>query len=160
LDQDVDFILGLYLYDVSEEEEMSARSYLPAGRTRMRKVPKPYSLYYMLFINASSQMGLKANDIQKIIGRAAQVLNDANVLLPRQIQPWLETDEPPMLLSPAPLTLDEKMRIWTALTKPYQIGLFYRVAPVLLSSEIIIDTPRVTQAQFNINDRFGKENVP
>ncbi|MCL1823006.1 MAG: DUF4255 domain-containing protein [Oscillospiraceae bacterium] len=156
-EQDVDYILGLYLYDIREEGDISTPPLISADRTRLKKPPRPYALYYMLFINGSSQMGLKAHDIQKIIGRAAQIVNDGNIINPRTLQPWLETNEPPIIISPARLSLEDKVRVWSAINKPYQISLFYRAAPVLLSSEIIIETPRVTQAEFNIEDRHGKE---
>ncbi|MDR2156397.1 MAG: DUF4255 domain-containing protein [Clostridiales Family XIII bacterium] len=149
-EQDVDYILGLYLYDIAEELELTTSSLIKAGATRLMKAPKPYALYYMLFINGSSQMGLKAHDIQKIIGRAAQVVNDGNVIEPRVIQPWLESDEAPIVITPARMPLDEKVRVWSAINKPYQVSLFYRVSPVLLSSEIVVDPPRVTEAAFNL----------
>jgi hypothetical protein len=148
-EQDVDYILGLYLYDVREEGEI-ATAPLKVGQTRLRKAPKPYSLYYMLFINGSSQMGLKAHDIQKIIGRAAQVVNDGNMISPNTLQTWLEFDEAPVILSPAKIALDEKVRVWSAINKPYQVSLFYKAAPVFLSSEIVVDTSPVREALFTI----------
>lgn len=150
-DQDVDYILGLYLYDIREEGEISVPPLISTGRTRLKRPPRPYSLYYMLFINGSSQMGLKAGDIQKIVGRAAQVVNDGNTVNPRRLQSWLETEEPPIVFSPAKLSLEDKVRVWSAINKPYQVSLFYKASPVFLSSEIIVDTPRVTEAQFNIS---------
>lgn len=81
-EQDVDYILGLYLYDIREEGEVSVPPMVAAGKTRLRRPPRPYSLSYMIFLNGSSQMGLKAHDIQKIIGRAAQVVNDGNIIRP------------------------------------------------------------------------------
>jgi hypothetical protein len=149
-DQDVDYILGLYLYDIAEELEMTTSPLIRSGATRLTKPTKPYALYYMLFINGSSQMGLKANDIQKIIGRAAQVVNDGNVLEARTVQPWMEVDEAPIVLSPARIPLEEKVRVWTAINKPYQVSLFYKASPVLLSSEIFVEPPRVTDASFNL----------
>jgi hypothetical protein len=149
-EQDVDYILGLYLYDIAEELDLTTSPLIRSGRTRLTRPPKPYALYYMLFINGSSQMGLKAHDIQKIIGRAAQVVNDGNVLEPRVLQPWLESDESPIVITPARMPLDEKVRVWTAINKPYQVSLFYKASPVLLSSEIIVDPPRVTEASFNV----------
>jgi hypothetical protein len=107
----------------------------------------------MLFINGSSQMGLKAHDIQKIIGRAAQIVNDGNVINPRILQPWMQVDESPIIITPAKLTLEDKVRVWSAINKPYQISLFYKAAPVLLSSEIVVDAERVTQADINIGLR-------
>lgn len=149
--QDVDYILGLYLYDLREEGEISRPSLLSSGKTRMKPPPRPYSLYYMLFINGSSQMGLKSGDIQKILGRAAQVVNDGGSVLPSQLQKWLDMAEPPIVFSPARISLEEKVRVWSAINKPYQVSLFYKAAPVFLSSEIIVDAPRVTEAQFTLS---------
>ena len=150
-DQDVDYILGLYLYDIRETAGMSTPPYMPTGRVRLQKAPRPYDLYYMVFINGSSQMGLKAPDIQKIIGRVAQIVNDNSSVLPNQLQSWLDTQEPPIVLSQAKISLEEKVRVWQAINKPYQISLFYKAAPVFLSSEVVIDTPRVVDARFGLH---------
>jgi hypothetical protein len=148
--QDVDYILGLYLYDICAEGDISMPPLIGTGKTRLRRPPKPYSLYYMLFLNGSSQMGLKDHDIQKILGRAAQIVNDASLVFPRTLQTWLEAEEPPIVLSPAKLPFEEKVRVWSSINKPYQVSMFYKAAPVLLSSEIVVDAPRVTSAAFNI----------
>lgn len=150
-DQDVDYILGLYLYDIKEEGEIAFPTYMPSGRVRLEKTPRPYSLYYMVFINGSSQMGLKAPDIQKILGRVAQIVNDNNSVRPSELQTWLDTQEPPITLSQAKISLEEKVRVWQAINKPYQVSLFYKAAPVFLSSEVVIDTPRVVDATFGIH---------
>ena len=149
-EQDVDYILGLYLYDIREEGEVSVPSLIGSGKTRLRRPPKPFSLYYMLFLNGSSQMGLKAADTQKILGRAAQIINDGNSVSPLKLQPWLEMEEPPIVFSPAKISLEEKVRVWSAINKPYQVALFYKAAPVFISSEIVVDPPRVTQAEFTV----------
>ena len=150
-EQDVDYILGLYLYDIREEGEVSVPSLVGTGKTRLRRPPRPYSLYYMLFINGSSQMGLKGGDVQKIIGRAAQIVNDGNTVDPRRLQTWLESDEPPIVFSPAKISLEDKVRVWSAINKPYQVSLFYKASPVFLSSELVVDSPRVTDARFSLS---------
>ncbi len=150
-DQDVDYIVGLYLYDVREESDITQRPLMQRGQVQLQKPPRPYGLYYMVFINGSSQMGLKAPDIQKIIGRVAQIVNDNSSVLPNQLQNWLDTQEPPIVLSQAKISLEEKVRVWQAINKPYQISLFYKAAPVFLSSEVIINTPRVAQASFGLH---------
>lgn len=149
-EQDADYILGLYLYDIREEGEVSVPRLASVGRTRLRRPPRPYGLYYMLFINGSSQMGLKAGDTQKILGRAAQIVNDGGSVNPCRLQSWLESEEPPIIFTPAKISLDDKVRVWSAINKPYQVSLFYRAAPVFLSSEITEDPPRVTEAAFRI----------
>lgn len=155
-DQNQDYMLGLYLYDMQEEPGMSMPAYIQAGRVRLQKPPKPYGLYYMVFINGSAQTGLKAPDIQKILGRAAQIVADHNSVLPNQLQPWLDTQEPPIVLSQTQITLEEKMRVWQAVNKPYQVSLFYKAAPVFVSSEISVDTPRVVEASFSVNLTEGE----
>lgn len=150
-DSDVDYILGLYLYDVREEGEVAVPAMVNSGRTRLRRPSRPYSLYYMLFLNGSSQMGLKGGDVQKIIGRAAQIINDSSAVSPRTLQSWLEDDEPPIIFSPARMSLEDKVRVWSAINKPYQVSLFYKAAPVFLSSEVFADTPRVIDAEFRLN---------
>ena len=156
-DQDVDYILGLYLYDIRETAGMATPTFMPAGQVRLQKTPKPFDLYYMVFINGSSQMGLKALDIQKILGRVAQLINDNNAVMPNQLQKWLETSEPPITISQAKISLEEKVRVWQAINKPYQVSLFYKAGPVFLSSEVVVDTPRVTDATFGIHIQGSDE---
>jgi hypothetical protein len=153
--QDVDYIVGLYLYDIKEDTQIARPNLVERGKVQLLKPPKPYSLYYMVFINGSSQMGLKAPDIQKIIGRVAQIVNDNNSVRPSELQPWLDDSEPPIVLSQAKMELDEKVRVWQAISKPYEISLFYKAAPVFLSSEVIVEPPRVTDARFGL-DIIGK----
>ena len=151
LSQDVDYIVGLYLYDIVEDLQVTTPPLIQRGRAELSKPPRPYALYYMVFINGSSQMGLKAPDIQKIIGRVAQIVNDNNSVRPEELQSWLVTQEPPITLSQAKISLEEKVRVWQAINKPYQISLFYRAAPVYLSSGEVIDTPRVLDAKFGLH---------
>jgi hypothetical protein len=153
--QDVDYIVGLYLYDIKEDTQIARPNLVERGKVQLLKPPKPYSLYYMVFINGSSQMGLKAPDIQKIIGRVAQIVNDNSSVRPSELQPWLDDSEPPIVLSQAKMELDEKVRVWQAINKPYEISLFYKAAPVFLSSEVIVEPPRVTDARFGL-DIIGK----
>ena len=154
--QDVDYIVGLYLYDIREEGQIARPPMVDRGKIQLVQPPRPYSLYYMVFINGSSQMGLKAPDIQKIIGRVAQIVNDNAAVYPHHLQPWLDATEPPIVLSQAKMALEEKVRVWQAISKPYQISLFYKAAPVMLSSEIIVEPPRVNTASFDI-DLIGRE---
>lgn len=155
--QDVDYILGVYLFDIKQEGEISTPPMIKSGKTRLKRPPKPYTLYYMIFINGSSQMGLKAPDIQKILGKVAQVVADTETVSPREIQPWLDFAEPPIIFSSPKLTLEEKARIWQTINKPYQVSLFYKAAPVLINSEIVAEATPVVEAEFNIRMEGEKD---
>ena len=148
--QDVDYIVGLYLYDIRADMEVAQPKRIQKGRIQLQKPPRPYDLFYMVFINGSGQMGLKDPDIQKIIGKIAQIVNDNSSVYPNELQNWLDTQEPPIVLSQAKISLEEKVRVWQAINKPYQISLFYKAAPVYLSSEVVINTPRVVDSEFNL----------
>lgn len=150
--QDVDYLVGLYLYEIKEEGQIAQPPMIARGNVQLQKPPRPYSLNYMVFINGSGQMGLKAPDLQKIIGRIAQIVNDNNAVRPKQLQPWLENEEPPIVLSQAKISLEEKVRVWSAINKPYQLSLFYKVAPVFLSSEVVIEPPRVVEATIGLEN--------
>lgn len=148
---DAGYMIGLYLYDVKEETTLTRAPCVFAGGTAIGRAPVPYSLSYMLFVNSSFRKGRKEADIQKIIGRAAQIINDNNAVYPHELQPWLDAGEPPIMLSQAKLELEEKTRVWQAVNKPYQISLFYKAAPVFVSSEIVADPPRVREALFHLD---------
>ena len=105
----------------------------------------------MVFINGSSQMGLKASDTQKILGKVAQIVNDNQSVLPSQLQNWLDVQEPPIVINQAKIPLSEKVIVWQAINKPYQVSLFYKAAPVFLSSEVVVETPRVVDASFELH---------
>lgn len=156
--QDVDYIVGLYLYDIKEDVAVTQPEYVRHGRVQLQKAPRPYALYYMVFINGGGQMGLKDPDVQKIIGKVAQIVNDNSAVLPSELQSWLTAEEPPIILSQAKISLEEKVRVWQAINKPYQVSLFYKASPVFLSSADIIDTPRVTDASFTLNISKGRGN--
>lgn len=149
--QNSDYILGAYLYDIRQEGGVSRPPFVKTTGLKLQKPPKPYALYYMIYTNGSAQMGMKELDIHKVLGKTAQIMEDNGMILPKILQPWLEIEEPPIALSQAPITLEEKVRVWQAVNKPYQVSLFYKAAPVFLSSEIGMETPRVTDASFDVH---------
>ena len=149
--QDVDYLVGVYLYDIVEMQDVALGPNIRKGRVRLTRPPRPYMLYYCIFVNGGSQMGLKDLDVQKILGKVVQILNDNDSVRPVELQPWLETPEPPIVFSQAKINLEEKHRVWSALHKPYNLSLFFKAGPVFLSSEDIIVTPEVVEAEFNID---------
>ena len=47
-DQDVDYILGLYLYDIREESDVTQQPFIQKGRVQLQRPPRPYGLYLSL----------------------------------------------------------------------------------------------------------------
>lgn len=144
-------ILGLYLYEIREEGKITIPSFQIAGSGAVQMPPKAYTLYYMLFVNTSSQTGKKDEDIQRILGRSIQVLNDNNIIYPSSLQNLMERNEPPIIISQLDITLDQKIGVWKAINKPYQLSMFYKTEPIFLSSRTIRETPLVTEAAFDLH---------
>lgn len=149
--QDVDYLVGVYLYDIKEEPDATQSQMIRRGSVQLQRPPRPYGLYYMVFINGSSQMGLKDLDIQKIVGKILQIVNDNSIISPNTLQPWLDIIEPPIHITQAKLTMEEKQRVWQGVNKPYQLSLFFKASPVLVSSEVVVNTPPVTDATFTVS---------
>lgn len=143
-----DFQLGLYLYDLKElSEYRTTRPQHNANNTRTFP-PKPMTLYYLLFFNAKAQISTSADMEQRIFGKAIQVLMDNSTLNTAEINPFVEEGEEQSTLSLLNLTFEEKTKLWSALSTPYQVGVYFTVAPVLISSKRTVDIRRVVSASF------------
>ncbi len=53
LEQDTDYLLGLYLYDLAEEKDDVVIPVMTSGKIRIQNPPRAYALYYMLFPNGT-----------------------------------------------------------------------------------------------------------
>lgn len=148
-DNNVDYTLGVFLYDIRENTEHLRVNTIPTEDNKLRRPPQSLSLYYMIYMNASAQVAVKAIDSQKILAKAQQVLYDNNEIVVESLQRGLESREENLRIIPSRLTYDEKTRIWTAIDKPYQVALYYTVAPVMLSSTVVIDDVRVRSVRYN-----------
>ena len=49
-----------------------------------------------------------------------------------------------------PLSFEEKTKIWSVLNVPYQLGIYFSVSPVLLSSRRVRSFKRVVAAEFDV----------
>lgn len=157
-DNNVDYTLGIFLYDIRENTEHLRVNTIPTEDNKLRRPPQSLSLYYMIYMNASAQVAVKAIDSQKILARAQQVLYDNNEITVEGLQKGLESREENLRIIPSRLTYDEKTRIWTAIDKPYQVALYYTVAPVMLSSNVVIDDIRVRSVRYNYtNNRQDRQ---
>lgn len=148
-DNNADYTLGVFMYDIRENMEHVVPNMVPTEDNKLRKAPQSLSLYYMVYMNSSAQVLVKAIDSQKILARVQQVLYDENEIVIDKLQKGLETMEENLRIMPSRLTYDEKTKIWTSLNKPYQLALYYTVAPVMLSSNKVVAESRVTSIRYN-----------
>ncbi len=146
-DKNSDFQLGIFLYDVKDFSEY--RSSTPTRSKNTLQMPdRPLALSYMLFLNSKAQMAIGAETEQRILGRSLQTLMDNPQINISLAHPYQNSDEADAGITLLNMTFDEKSKIWSSLSMPYQVGLFFQVAPVMLSSRNTREFVRVRSLEF------------
>ena len=114
----------------------------------MQYPPKPLNLFFALYINTKSQLMSNAENEQRILGRVIQVLMDNAILYDAA-----SNEETSASMTLLPLSFEEKTKIWSVLSVPYQLGIYFSVAPVMLSSRRVRSFRRVVSAEFEATQR-------
>ena len=149
-DKNADYVLGLYLFDMVDSGEFAQTEMRPVGEDRLRYPPKSITLYYMLFVNSKLTVTSKASDEQRILGRVIQFFHDTPVIDHRRMPSSVDDDSMDAIITMESLKFEDKTKIWQAFSIPVQLALFFRVAPVLISSDRVIRAKRVIEAEFGI----------
>ena len=155
-DKNADFQLGLFLYDLREMSEYRASAPIRGTDDRRRIPPKPLTLHYMLFLNSKAQIAASAEVEQRILGRALQALSDNPIVDVSGLRPDTAGEEEAAAVTFLSLSFEDKTKIWTALSLPYQVAVYFSVSPVLLESQKEEPIVRVTRAQF-VLEHQGKD---
>ncbi len=146
-DKNSDFQLGVFLYDIKDLGEY--RSSNPTRRGNVRQMPdRPLVLSYMLFLNSKAQMTIGAEAEQRILGRSLQTLMDNPQIDILSLHPQDENANN-AAITILNMTFDDKSKIWSALSMPYQVCLFFQVSPVMLSSRTTDEFVRVKSVEFH-----------
>lgn len=129
-----DFVLGLYLYDIRESEEVFESSMRMSGQNQMCYPSRYLNLFYMLTAYSMSDIKFRSFEEHRILGRAIQVLQDHPVLDDILHENSAASDRYPVRIEQQRLENDEKMRLWNMPNVPYKLSMYYKVSPVELSS--------------------------
>ena len=147
-DKNADFQLGLYLYDIQELREYQNLDMISVRGNQAQYPPKPLNLFFALNMKTKSQMMSNVENEQRIHGRPMQVLMDhAN------LYETAENHETSASITMLPMSFVENPMKRTLLSIPYQLGIYFSVAPVLLSSRRIRSFKRVVAAEFDVSQR-------
>ena len=150
-DKNADFQVGLYLYDIQEMREYRQTEYVRINHLQRRLPPKPLNLYYALYVNSKSQLTVDAENEQRILGRAMQILMDYTVL-PEDIG---DDEGMGATVTLQTMSFEEKSKLWSVLSVPYQLAVYFSVSPVLLSSRKVSSFTRVVDARFGMEQMEG-----
>ena len=135
-------------FDIQELREYQQQDLIRLRGNKAQYPPKPLNLFFALFINTKSQFMSNMENEQRILGRAMQVLMDHAILYDTG-----EDEDTSASITLLPLSYEEKTKIWSVLSIPYQLGIYFSVSPVLLSSRRIRSFRRVVAAEFDVSQR-------
>jgi hypothetical protein len=120
-------ILTLFLYEVSEDPTVRNRDpirkpevFNGGQRYLVTRPPLGLELRYLVTAWANDR-----NTEQLMIGRTMQALYQKQVRRGADLDPQL--DLPLLSITLAPLTLEERTRVWWSIQQPYQLSLNYEV---------------------------------
>lgn len=142
-------MLAVYLYNIVEKGELASSARITGVDGTQRLPPRVYTLSYVIYVSQNSQSGMKQADVHRILGKASQALGDHPLIDFSQLNQTEESD-PQMGIYMDRMDFEQKQRIWTAVSKPYSLALYYSVYPVSISSQRTISAPRVRSATFSI----------
>ncbi len=149
-DKNGDFQLGLFLYDIRDLNEYRT-SQQTRGTDNVRTFPpKPLTLNYMLFLNSRAQIAAGAEAEQRILGRALQALSDEPIIDVTAAHSYKPADEEDAGVTFLNLSFEDKTKIWSSLSVPYQVGVYFSVSPVLLSSRRVLPFSRVVATETSV----------
>jgi hypothetical protein len=125
-------VLTVTLYEILEDGPSRNR---PEVRTEsgsavlLRKPPMALRLRYLL-----TPFGGDPETEQRMVGKAMQVLYDDAILDGLQLRGGLAGGTDTLKVTLAPLTLEERTRVWWAIQKPYRLSLNYEIRVVNLDA--------------------------
>jgi hypothetical protein len=131
--------LTLFLFEAGEDPSVKNRPRVQASAPpNIISTKPPMGLLLKYLVTPWS--GDRITD-HKILGRTLQVFYDVPILSGMQLQGGLSGTDQALKITLAPLTLDERARVWYAVQKPYRLSVTYEVRVVNLDAE------RVTSAR-------------
>lgn len=125
--------LTLFLFEAAEDPSARNR---PRVRTSsppdisVRKPPLALLLRYLL----TPWSGDRVTD-HRILGRAMQALYDNAIVSGSALQGGLAGTDAALKITQAPLSLEERTRVWHAVQRPYRLSASYEVRVIELDSE-------------------------
>ena len=131
------YIVGVHPYDIKEDTSGRGVENNPLPDGSVQDPPAMVELYYVISVSSKAELEVKALDEAKIIGKIIQVFKD-NATIPGRYLPnnmGMPLENVP--ISMLPISMEEKVKIWTMFGESYKLSVFYVVGPVAIDSEKI-----------------------
>jgi Pvc16 N-terminal domain len=140
-------LLTLFLYDICEDPGMRNRPRIrepDQNGYQLRKPPMALVLRYLL-----TAWGGDRITEQRMLGRVMHTLYDQAILSGTTLTGSLAGLDEPLHVTLAPLTLEEKARVWWSIQKTYRLSLNYELRVANLDSESAVRAQPVSRRVLN-----------
>lgn len=127
-------LLTLFLFQIREDGHSRNRpvEVRPQGnKAIIQRPPLALCVHYMLTPWAAQQ-----EDNQRILGQAMQTLHDSAITTGPVLSGSLKQANESLHLALVPLSLEDQLRVWNGLNKPYRLSLHYEVRVVRIASKL------------------------
>jgi hypothetical protein len=147
-----DIVMGIFLYDLAESEDISRSTMSTAGISNRLKFPPIYmNLFYMITPYFTGNVRYKTTSEQEALGKIIQFYHDYP-LIPIDEVNNEDTDGIDLRVELLRLSMEEKSKIWIFPDEPYRTSLFYKVSPVMIGSSRYRDVTRVAHADISVKN--------
>jgi hypothetical protein len=138
-------VVTLFLYEIAEDPSVQNRretSRVVGGDLKILKQPLGLILRYMI-----TAWGGDRHAEQRMLGRAMQVLYDDAVLDGFELTGVLAGSTDQLYITLAPLQLEDRARVWSAIGKTYRLSVNYEIRVVEVDAATETSTTPVKQRE-------------
>ncbi len=148
-----DMALGVYMYDIMENDEFARGRQMYNTNDRRQIYPPIYlNLYYMITPYFMGNVRYRTTGEHEVMGRIIQYFHDYPLITIESIDED-SADGIDLRVELLRLDMEQKSRIWNYPNEPYRTSIFYRISPVIISSDRFKSVERVKAAEINVNDK-------
>lgn len=143
--EDNDTVIGLYLYNILNVDQIQNRQPFHIQDESLETYPKIVELSYLVYINNKASMKqLTLNEEMLLLEEVTRIFFNHSTI---------EIDDIQVHLSFEDISLHEKISLWQAMDIAYQNAVYIRVAPVVIRSMQNVSFKRVQTRQLNMEEK-------
>lgn len=140
--EDNDTVIGLYLYNILNIDQIQNREPFYIKDDHLETSPKVIELSYLVYVNNKASMKqLTLNEEMLLLEEVTRIFFNHSMI---------EIDDIQVHLSFEDISLHEKIGLWQAMDIAYQNAVYIRVAPVVIRSMQDVTFKRIQTRQINM----------
>lgn len=145
-----DFMVGIYLYDIRECEELRNHDMVTIDSSRQKYPSSFVTLFYMITAYSNGDIRYRAEEELRILGKVIQILKDYAVLDGSTFEG--DGNGQRCSIEMQNLSMEEKIHLFNVPGMGYKTSLFYEIGPVEIESVRTKHVKRVVDITFGVEE--------